>query len=122
MIFCRNKKHAFDDKIYDRKIKDEIKEILIKIEYILSNNGHFGQANFITILQDNLENKEFDEFYKNYNSVDMWGGSGAVWEVYFEDEIKDKEFSQHLGQLNCLMEKIGNKNERAKSTIKYLNK
>lgn len=68
MIFRKNKKHTFNDKIYNGEITGEIKAVLRKIEYILANNGHFDQANFITRLQDNIENEEYDELYNNYDS------------------------------------------------------
>ena len=35
----------------------------------------------------------------------MWGGSGAVWEVYFEDKNLQRKFSFEMLQLINLMEK-----------------
>lgn len=45
-----------------------------------------------------------NEFVKATNSLDMWGGSGAVWEVYIGAAEEAKTFESEMVKLIDLME------------------
>jgi hypothetical protein len=51
-----------------------------------------------------FRNEDFHEFLNLINGIDMWGGSGAVWEVYIENKIDVKEFESQMLKLILLME------------------
>jgi len=72
---------------------------------LLESEKHYGQANFVKFIQELLELKKVDEFIKEINSVNMWGGSGAVWEVYFVNKKSERKFQIEIINLIDLMER-----------------
>jgi hypothetical protein len=52
---------------------------LIQLAGLLHKYGHHGQATVVDEIRASLETLNPD--YKRLASIDMWGGSGAVWEV-----------------------------------------
>lgn len=70
---------------------------------IISNN--LAQSEFIEKLIDLLNDGEIDEFIKDINGIDMWGGAGAVWEVYIDDGIDQIRFEKEMLSLIELMKK-----------------
>ena len=78
--------------------------ILTKIFQILNNSNLIGQKEVIKKLIDYIIKEDTIQFVKFINSIDMWGGSGAVWEVYIENEIEAREFENELINIINLME------------------
>lgn len=76
---------------------------LKNIEIILRNEGLFSQANVIDNLTQNLIAEDYQIFINDINSVDMWGGSGAVWEVHFENKTLQRKFNIEMIELINLM-------------------
>lgn len=98
----------FDNrKIFEliKKAKSDYIDTLKNIEEILIKGNHFGQANVVENLMQNLIDENYQTFIKDINSVNMWGGSGAVWEVYFENENQQRNFNFEMVELISLMEK-----------------
>jgi hypothetical protein len=54
-------------------------DVLTSLEELLRNHKHEGQARAIARLRS-LYNRDQMEFTKFLQSVDVWGGSGAVWD------------------------------------------
>jgi hypothetical protein len=54
---------------------------LSQLAELLHKYGHDGQAAVVDEIMATLETSTPD--YKRLASIDMWGGSGAVWEVCF---------------------------------------
>ena len=79
--------------------------ILTKLTKILSQANLTVQTQVIKDLIDLLNQQKDDEFVKLLNGIDMWGGSGAVWEVHFEDNHSTQEFEKEMIKLINLMEK-----------------
>ena len=79
--------------------------ILIALIELLKNSGNNAQAEFIQKLIALINQNNFGQFVKLINGVDMWGGAGAVWEVYIEDQNKRKEFENEMLRLISLMER-----------------
>jgi hypothetical protein len=52
-----------------------------------------------------LNEKNYNEFNKLINSLEMWAGSGSVWEVYIENENDSSNFEKQMILLINLMEK-----------------
>ena len=87
--------------------KVAIDVILGKLELILSDGNHFAQSNVITNLRNYLEENNYVAFLNELHSVNMWGGAGAVWEVYFNDGNLEKRFAQKMIKLIDLMKQLG---------------
>ncbi|MFD0751400.1 hypothetical protein ACFQZS_14715 [Mucilaginibacter calamicampi] len=87
-----------------RTKKEEFIAILSTISNVLIDNNHSAQARVVDNLSSLIGRDEFDSFIKAINSVDMWGGSGAVWEVYIENLDMAREFEIKMLELICLME------------------
>ena len=85
--------------------KSKYLDTLKNIEVILKKGKLFGQANVVENLIQNLITEDYQIFIDNINSVNMWGGSGAVWEVYFENQGLQQKFNFEMLKLINLMEK-----------------
>ncbi len=97
-----------------RKIRKENLSQNEVIEYLLILNELLKllndlklhlHAEIIQNIIDKIKKNNFKEFQEEINSVDMWGGSGAVWEIYIKEEEKEKEFRILIIKLIDLMEK-----------------
>ena len=93
-------------------------EILVKLETILRNETYYAHADFIIELDKNLLEKNFERFFEQINTVEMWGGSGAVWEVYIKDSKTKTEFNKQMLALINLM----GKTKSARRGVKPLRK
>ncbi|WP_029272450.1 hypothetical protein [Flavobacterium sp. KJJ] len=99
--FFKNKQKTL--KLSDCDLQNYIR-ILSKILDVLSDEKLSAQANIILNLIDLIQFKHLDEFRKNINGIDMWGGSGAVWEVYIEDKLQSIKFERSIIELINFME------------------
>ena len=78
--------------------------LLDKLSDILINAGFEPQALILKNLKDLLSNGNVEQFVKIINGVDVFGGSGAVWEVYIIDKKLSQEFEAEMVNLINLME------------------
>jgi len=62
------------------------------------------------------------QFVKLINGVDMWGGAGAVWEAYIENEEKQRKFEKEMLLLIELMKRTNIMGSGAKSIEKIFKK
>jgi hypothetical protein len=97
-----SEKKNFDLVIQERE--KFISSFLLVIK-ILKNAKQDAQAEFIQKLIDFIKQDNLEMFIKLINGVDMWGGSGAVWEVYIENVDEEKKFEQEIINIIDLMEK-----------------
>lgn len=97
-----NKTEAFE---LIKDAKSKYLDTLKNIEVILRKGEFFGQANVVENLIQNLITEDYQNFIDNINSVNMWGGSGAVWEVYFENQDVQRRFNFEMLELINVMEK-----------------
>ena len=88
-----------------RNAESKYLDTLKNIEAILRKEELFGQENIVKNLMQNLITEDYQIFIDKINSVDMWGGSGAVWEVYFENQDLQRKFNFEMLELINLMEK-----------------
>mgnify|MGYP003564291033 CR=1 FL=1 len=99
--------------------KEEFEKTLTRLIELLRDNAFSAQADAVRRVLAALLNSDTDKFLKTINSVDMWGGSGAVWEVYgFQTKEDEKEFWSQIIRLTDLMKEINIKNNHAYSTAK----
>lgn len=102
MLFSKDKP-KLEDSI--EGLKFEYIETLNNIEKVLREAKIYPQANYVEKTMETLKSYNYEQFEKELKSVSFWGGSGAVWEVYFEDKKLEKRFSVEMVKLISLMEK-----------------
>ena len=98
---------ATNDKSVFQRIesaKPKYLTVLKSIETILRQNKLSGQANFVKDVVLKLTSSNYEMFVKQINSVNMWGGSGAVWEVYIENSDMQRKFHKAIIELINIME------------------
>jgi len=86
-------------------VYEEYVSILNSINQYLVMSDNMAQSKFIERLLNLLKEKHVDEFIKLINGIDMWGGAGAVWEVYIENKEEQKKFEKQMLSLIELMKK-----------------
>lgn len=79
--------------------------ILSKLIQILRKENLTAQTQVVKALVDLLSQRKDEEFVKLLNGLDMWGGSGAVWEVHIEDNHCARKFETEMIKLIDLMGK-----------------
>jgi|GEM_PF-1480063 len=84
--------------------KENYAKILLSLSELLVLSQNVGQAAIVNDLIMLLEQGNYNSFLKLINSVDMWGGSGAVWEVGIENKKYEIAFRKEIINLIELME------------------
>jgi hypothetical protein len=103
--------------------KDEWNTTLEKMLVILRDNSHSSQADWVRKIHGSLYRNDITDFIKKLNSVDMWGGSGAVWEVgRFNTLDEEKDFGRQIVRLEELMKTNRISHGKAKSVARYFRK
>jgi len=90
--------------------KESIGLTLKDIIKILREFSHSGQADYMDRLFETLTIDDNSKFKLMSQTVDIWGGSGAVWEVWIPDNNKEKEFQKLMISFAKLLLKNGIKN------------
>jgi hypothetical protein len=80
---------------------------------LLAKHDHHGKARVVQGLVEALQAGNQTEFVTLLHSVDMWGGSGAVWEVGELGEDK-QAFQCAIIQLSADMDQAGLGTERSR--------
>ena len=106
------------DKI-QTQLKKEFIEILTEINKVLLSGEHTGQATFINELKHLLVADKIDQFIEKANAVDMWGGAGSVWEVYFEVKERQRIFARAIKAFIDLMDRADIVENGAKSLKEF---
>ena len=87
-----------------KTVNEGFLSILTKLLQILSKADLNAQAKVVKVLANLLTRGKYKEFVKLLNGIDMWGGSGAVWEVHIEDSRDAEEFEMEMIKLINLMD------------------
>ena len=103
-------------------VYEDYLSILNKISQYLLQSNNVAQGKFVATLMDLLRNKDVVQFVKLINGVDMWGGAGAVWEAYIENEEKQRKFEKEMLLLIELMKRTNIMGSGAKSIEKIFKK
>jgi len=98
---------------------------LIDLARLLRKYGHDWQATVAEEISDTIRTPTPD--YRRLAGVDMWGGSGAVWEISLtssshstEARQDQKLFNQTIIRIASAMDLIGIGTERSRSTARIL--
>jgi len=111
MIFDKNQKYFVE--------KDSIEATLKTIIKLLSEYSYPCQADYMEKVLKTVVNNNKPEFESISNTKDIWGGSGAVWEVYIKDRDKEVEFQRAMIKFIGLLNDNGIRNYGIRS-IKVL--
>ena len=88
--------------------KQELVGTLSRIVEILNENGFNAQANAVNKPLQYLDQDDIDNFLKSFKTVDIWGGSGAAWEVGdFPTKQIEREFESCFIKLSELLNETG---------------
>ncbi|WP_310557037.1 hypothetical protein [Flavobacterium sp.] len=99
------KKNKGDNFVLVLEERTNLLLVLTALMKLLKSSGNNAQSDFIYNLIELLNQNNISHFVKLINGVDMWGGAGAVWEIYIEDKNEGKEFEKKMLSLINLMEK-----------------
>lgn len=93
-----------------------------RLSELLHKYEHGGQANVVDQILATLGTPAPD--YKRLAGIDMWGGSGAVWEVRLTPSGKcnedERAFLQTIIQLSAAMDSLKIGTERSRSIARTL--
>ncbi len=79
--------------------------VLDRISKYLKASNNNGQAEYVDKLVELIRKGNITMFIESINTIDMWGGSGAVWEVGIQDRNIAWKFEREIIRLIDLMEK-----------------
>jgi hypothetical protein len=95
---------------------------LSELSRLLHKYGHNGQARVVDGIVASLE---VHPDYKCLAGIDMWGGSGAVWEVSLapsgalgEHRADEKSFRELVIRIAAAMDRLGIGTERSRHIAK----
>jgi len=95
---------------------------LRRLSELLHKHGHGGQATVVDQIRATVGTPTPD--YKRLAGIDVWGGSGAVWEVRLTPSGKgneeEKAFLQTIIQLAATMDSLEIGTERSRSIARTL--
>jgi hypothetical protein len=95
---------------------------LRRLSELLHKHGHGGQATVVDQIRATVRTPTPD--YKRLAGIDMWGGSGAVWEVRLTPSGKGNEderaFLQTIIELAATMNSLEIGRERSRSIARTL--
>tara|TARA_R100001369_G_scaffold1830_1_gene5975 strand:- start:6278 stop:6643 length:366 start_codon:yes stop_codon:yes gene_type:complete len=101
--------------------KSKFEPILSKLIELLTDSSNLGQAEWVERIKSALLSDDKADFLKKLVSVDMWGGSGAVWEVGgFKYDTDNKKFVTEIAKLTDLMKASGIRSRAAQSSGRVL--
>lgn len=107
-------------KITNISNKDLFIATLTRIVEILRDSGFTAQADAVRKPLECLVIDDVDHFVQSLMTVDIWGGSGAAWEVApFPDRKTEIEFEECFIKLVELMTENGIKSSKARSISRF---
>ena len=85
--------------------KDAIAGIVSELEQVLSDHPH--QVSFLQEFRAALAKDDIATTTRLYSSLEMWGGSGSVADVYLPSREADQRLKSLLIELNDQFEDAG---------------
>lgn len=88
--------------------KQQLVDTMTRIVEILNANGYNAQADAVNKPLQYLRQDDIDNFLTSFKTVDIWGGSGAAWEVdSFSTKQVEREFESYFIRLSELLKETG---------------
>ena len=103
-----------DENIAELKIKSDL------LGKILIENGKGVYLEHLSRILNEAENKNEAVFRRLVISRELFGGSGALWEIYIEDFTEYHKFNKQFSEYIGLLTHMGIKNGRVKQIQKRM--
>lgn len=97
------------------KLSDQLGDILVKSGYGYGVD-YLSQIRIAADIHDN------ETFKKLVISRELFGGSGAIWEIWIDDKELRRQFNKKFCQYVDLLKKMGIRNGRVKQVRNYFDK
>lgn len=97
------------------KLSDELGDILIK-------SGYGYGVDYLSQIRLSADNHDSEKFKTLVISRELFGGSGAIWEIWIDDTELRKQFNKQFCDYIYLLKKMGIKNGRINQVRKYFDK
>lgn len=93
------------------KLLDELEDTLIK--------AHFGNyVDYLSQIRLTTENHDSETFKKLIISRELFGGAGALWEIWIEDKKSRELFNKQFCEFVDILKEMGIKNARVNQVRK----
>ncbi|PKP18637.1 MAG: hypothetical protein CVU07_01535 [Bacteroidetes bacterium HGW-Bacteroidetes-23] len=92
------------------------------LEEILLKNGLGLYVDYLSKIRIAAENKNELEFKEIVISRELFGGSGALWEIHIENPIEYQNFNKHFSEYVKFFIQMGIRNGRVKQIQETINK
>jgi hypothetical protein len=78
--------------------------VISEIITCLDKNGSTAQAEVMREVLASVISRSEEKFLKKLYTADLWGGSGAVWEIGFQAKDEEEKFQRHIIEFCKLLE------------------
>lgn len=89
---------------------------------ILIENGLGFYVDYLSEIRISAELKDDVQFKKLVISRELFGGSGALWEIHIENQIEYKKFNQAFSEYIDILIYMGIKNRKVRQIHRLLPK
>lgn len=104
---------------------ENVAELTLKSDLLgqtLIDNGIGFYIDHLSQIRLAADNKNEAEFKKLVISRELFGGSGALWEIHIENPTEYKKFNKQFTEYVDLLTRMGIKNGRVKQIRKIMPK
>ena len=105
--------------------EQNVTELTLKSDLLgqtLIKNGMGFYVDYLSQIRLSAENKNETEFKKLVISRELFGGSGALWEIHIENPTEYKKFNNQFCEYLDLISRMGIKDKALKQTRKLMPK
>jgi hypothetical protein len=117
--FLKKKKISIDfsdENVTELTLKSDL------LEQTLIENGKGFYVDHLSQIRLAADNKNESEFRKLVISRELFGGAGALWEIYIENPTEYKKFNKQFSEYVDLLTRMGIRNRRVKQISKTMHK
>ncbi len=113
------------DKKYHLRFSEEstarLKEAIIELQKSLATQHTTYYHDYLNKILNSAQQKNTHNFQSLVLSNELFGGSGALWEIFFDDPIQDKKFNQKILKFIDSLEELGIDDVRVQQVKEGLN-
>jgi len=93
---------------------ERLQNSIYSLQQTLSNTDSLYYIDYLIEILNSLQQRNSTNFEKLVISNELFGGSGALWELYFSDSKQNKTFKSQFCQFIDCLEDLGINNPRIK--------
>tara|TARA_R110002096_G_C14331799_1_gene701355 strand:+ start:71 stop:445 length:375 start_codon:yes stop_codon:yes gene_type:complete len=104
---------------------ENVSELTLKSDLLgqtLIDNGLGFYVDHLSKIQLSADKKNESEFREFVISRELFGGAGALWEIYIENPTEYKKFNKQFSEYVDLLTRMGINNGRVKQIRKTMQK